>query len=185
MLTWSTVGEHVRAGRLVALAVTSGRRLPQVPDVPTLKELGHADFVATAWYSLSAPAGLSPDIVAAANREVVKAMDRPQMKRQIEQDAIETQAMSPAELARFMQSEIDRWTPMIKQLLGAKERWADLSLLSRRPNGSLTAPRHSVCSLSPIWGEGWGEGATELSIDLKSLTPPARSQWERDCRPPH
>jgi tripartite-type tricarboxylate transporter receptor subunit TctC len=122
MLTWSTVGEHVRAGRLVALAVTSGRRLPQVPDVPTLKELGHADFVATAWYSLSGPAGLSPDIVAAANREVVKAMDRPQVKRQVEQDAIETQAMSPAEVARFMQSEIDRWTPMIKQLLGAKER---------------------------------------------------------------
>ncbi len=122
MLTWSTVSEQVRAGRLVALAVTSGRRLPQVPDVPTFKELGHADFVATAWYSLSGPAGLSPDIIAAANREVVKAMDRPQMKRQIEQDAIETQAMSPAELARFMQSEIDRWTPMIKQLLGAKER---------------------------------------------------------------
>jgi tripartite-type tricarboxylate transporter receptor subunit TctC len=122
MLTWSTVSEQVRAGRLVALAVTAGQRLPQVPDVPTLKELGHADFVATAWYSLSGPAGLSPDIIAAANREVIKAMDRPQVKRQIEQDAIETQPMSPAELARFMQSEIDRWTPMIKQMLSAKER---------------------------------------------------------------
>ena len=44
----------------------------------------------------------------------------PQVKRQIEQDAIETKAMSPAEVARFMQSEIDRWTPMIKQMLSAK-----------------------------------------------------------------
>src|SRR5216684_3747427 len=120
MLTWSSVGEHVRAGRLVALAVTAGQRLPQVPELPTLKELGHADFVATAWYSLSGPAGLSPDIVASVNREIVKAMDRPQVKRQIEQDAIETKAMSPAEVTRFMQSEIDRWTPMIKQMLGAK-----------------------------------------------------------------
>ena len=49
-------------------------------------------------------------------------MDRPQVKRQIEQDAIEAKAMSPAELARFMQSEIDRWTPMIRDMLAARER---------------------------------------------------------------
>jgi tripartite-type tricarboxylate transporter receptor subunit TctC len=121
MLTWSNVGEHVRAGRLVPLAVTSAQRLPYVPTVPTLREIGH-DFVATAWYSLSGPAGLPTDIVASLNREVVKAADRPQVKRQIEQDAIETKAMSPAEVTRFMQSEIDRWTPMIAQLTGAKQR---------------------------------------------------------------
>jgi tripartite-type tricarboxylate transporter receptor subunit TctC len=121
MLTWSNVGEHVRAGRLVPLAVTSAQRLPYVPTVPTLREIGH-DFVATAWYSLSGPAGLPTDIVASLNREVVKAADRPQVKRQIEQDAIETKAMSPAEVTRFMQSEIDRWTPLIAQLTGAKQR---------------------------------------------------------------
>jgi tripartite-type tricarboxylate transporter receptor subunit TctC len=44
------------------------------------------------------------------------------VKRQIEQDAVEVRAMTPAELARFIQSEIDRWTPMIRGLLGAKER---------------------------------------------------------------
>ena len=122
MLTWSIVAEHVRAGRLVALATTSGQRLPYRADVPTLRELGHADFVATTWYSLSGPAGLSPDIVESANREVAKALERPQVKRQIEQDAIEVRAMSPAEVTRFMQSEIDRWTPMIAQLTGAKQR---------------------------------------------------------------
>src|SRR5215475_6318478 len=88
MLTWSIVAEHVRAGRLVALATTSGQRLPYRLDVPTLRELGHAKFVATTWYSLSGPAGLSPDIVESANREVVNALERPQVKRQIEQDAI-------------------------------------------------------------------------------------------------
>jgi len=120
MLTWSIVAEHVRAGRLVALATTSAQRLPYRPDVPTLRELGHADFVATSWYSLSGPAGLAPDIVESANREVVKALERPQMKRQIEQDAIEVKAMTAAEVTRFMQGEIDRWTPMITRLLGAK-----------------------------------------------------------------
>ncbi|MEA2948625.1 MAG: hypothetical protein QOI40_3955 [Alphaproteobacteria bacterium] len=122
MLTWSSVAEHVRAGRLVALAATSARRLTYAPDLPTLKELGHEDFVATAWYSLSGPAGLAPDVVASVNREVIKAMDRLQVRRQIEQDAIESKAMSPAELTDFLRGEIDRWTPMIRDMLSAKER---------------------------------------------------------------
>ncbi len=119
MLTWSSVAEHIRAGRLRALAVTSAQRLPNAPEAPTLQELGH-DFVATAWYSLSGPAGLSPDIVERVNREIVRAADRPQVRRQIEQDAIEAKPMSPAEVRSFMQSEIDRWTPMIAGLTGAR-----------------------------------------------------------------
>ena len=66
------------------------------------------------------PAGLAPDIVESANREVVKALERPQMKRQIEQDAIEVRAMTAAEVTHFMQSEIARWTPMITRLIGPK-----------------------------------------------------------------
>jgi tripartite-type tricarboxylate transporter receptor subunit TctC len=119
MLTWSSVAEHIRAGRLRALAVTSAQRLPHAPEMPTLRELGH-DFVATAWYSLSGPAGLSPDIVERVNREIVRAADRPQVRRQIEQDAIETKPMTPAEVRSFVQSEIDRWTPMIAALAGAR-----------------------------------------------------------------
>jgi tripartite-type tricarboxylate transporter receptor subunit TctC len=119
MLTWSSVAEHIRAGRLRALAVTSAQRLPHAPELPTLRELGH-DFVATAWYSLSGPAGLSPEIVERVNHEIVRAADRPQVRRQIEQDAIEAKPMSPAEVRTFMQSEIDRWTPMIAGLAGAR-----------------------------------------------------------------
>jgi tripartite-type tricarboxylate transporter receptor subunit TctC len=119
MPTWSNVGEHVRAGRLRALAVTSAQRLSVAADVPTLRELGH-DFVATAWYSLSGPAGLSADIVERVNREVVRAADRPQVRRQIEQDAIEAKPMTPTEIRSFMQSEIDRWTPIIAGLAGPR-----------------------------------------------------------------
>jgi tripartite-type tricarboxylate transporter receptor subunit TctC len=122
MLTWSNVGEHIRAGRLVPLAVTSARRLPYLPDVPTLSELGHPEFVAVTWYSLSGPAGLPMEVVDSLNGEIAKAMEQPQIRRQIEQDAIEVKPMSPAEVTQFMQSEIARWTPMIKQMLGGKQQ---------------------------------------------------------------
>src|SRR5260221_7488199 len=120
MLTWSIVAEHVRAGRLVALATTSRQRLPYRADVPTLREVGHAEFLGTTWYSLSGPAGLAPRNVASPHRPGATGLVRPQMKRQIEQDAIEVRAMTAAEVTRFMQSEIDRWTPMITRLVGPK-----------------------------------------------------------------
>jgi len=120
MLTWSNVDDAVRGGKLVPLAITSAQRTAYAPGVPTLRELGHPDFAAITWYSLSGPAGLPPDVVDAINREVVRAAGLPQVKRQIEQDAVETRPMTPDEVTRFMQSEIDRWAPMIRQLVGAK-----------------------------------------------------------------
>jgi tripartite-type tricarboxylate transporter receptor subunit TctC len=121
MLTWSSVAEHIRAGALIPLAVTSADRVTYLADVPTLRELGYRDFVATTWFSLSGPAGLAPDIVDKINREVVKAMDRPQVRKQIEQDAIETRPMTAVEVTRFSQSEIDRWTPLIKKIMATKD----------------------------------------------------------------
>jgi tripartite-type tricarboxylate transporter receptor subunit TctC len=120
MFTWSTVAQHIRAGSLIPLAVSSAARLAYMPDVPTLSELGHADFVATAWYSLSAPAGLPDSIVSSLNREIIAAADSPQVRRQIEQDAIESKAMTPAELTQFITGEIGRWRPLIRRVLSAK-----------------------------------------------------------------
>jgi tripartite-type tricarboxylate transporter receptor subunit TctC len=56
------------------------------------------------------------------NRAVVAAMERPQVKRQIEQDAIETRPMTAAEVTQFSQSEIDRWTPLIRKMVAGKEQ---------------------------------------------------------------
>jgi tripartite-type tricarboxylate transporter receptor subunit TctC len=120
MLSWSSVAEHIRAGALIPLAVTSAERLPYLSDLPTLRELGHGDFVATTWFSLSGPAGLPAEIVDKINREVVKAMDRPQVKKQIAQDAIETRPMTAAQVTQFSQAEIDRWTPLIKKMMATK-----------------------------------------------------------------
>jgi tripartite-type tricarboxylate transporter receptor subunit TctC len=120
MLTYSTVSEHIRAGALVPLAVTSSARLAQMPDVPTFRELGYPELVATTWFALSGPAGLPRDIVTRLNREVVKAMDRPQMRQYIEQNAVETKAMTPAEVTQYFQSEIDKWQPIVARMINAK-----------------------------------------------------------------
>lgn len=120
MLSWSSVAEHIRAGSLIPLAVSSAGRMPYLPELPTLRELGYRDFVATTWFSLSGPAGMPADIVDRINREVVRAMDRPQVRKAIEQDAIETRPMTAAEVTQFSQSEIDRWTPLIRKMMASK-----------------------------------------------------------------
>ena len=120
MLTYSSVGEHIRVGALAGLAVTASARLPQMPAVPTFRELGYPELVATTWFALSGPAGLPGDIVTKLNRAAVAALERPQMRRQIEQDAVEVGPMSPAEVTRYFASEIDKWHPVIARVLSAK-----------------------------------------------------------------
>jgi tripartite-type tricarboxylate transporter receptor subunit TctC len=120
MLTYSSVSGQIRAGALVPLAVTASARLPQMPEVPTFKELGYPELVATTWFALSGPAGLPPGIVARINHEIVNAMDRPQMRTLIATDAIETKAMSPAEVTQYFQGEIDKWQPIIARIMTAK-----------------------------------------------------------------
>jgi tripartite-type tricarboxylate transporter receptor subunit TctC len=120
MLTYSSIGEHIRAGNVIALATTSGTRLSYLPDVPTFKEAGYPELVATTWFSLSGPAGLPGDIVERTNREVVKAMALPQIRKQAEQDAVESKAMTPAETTQYIQSEIDKWQPILARMLGKK-----------------------------------------------------------------
>jgi tripartite-type tricarboxylate transporter receptor subunit TctC len=120
MLTYSSVAGHIRAGNLIALAATASARLPQMPDVPTFRELGYPDLVATTWFALSGPAGLPADIVTRLNHAVVAAMDLPPMRKLVDQDAVETKAMTPAEVTQYFQTEIDKWQPIIRRMIGAK-----------------------------------------------------------------
>ncbi len=120
MLTYSSVGAQISAGTLVPLAVTASRRLPQMPAVPTFRELGYPELVATTWFALSGRAGLPADIVTRLNRAVVTAMNRPQMQELVAQDAVETQAMSPVEVTQYFQSEIDKWQPIIRRVISDK-----------------------------------------------------------------
>ena len=62
-LNWTTARQHVQSGALVALGVSSERRMPQLPNLPTLRELGYPDVVTTTWTMLTAPAGVPKTIV--------------------------------------------------------------------------------------------------------------------------
>ena len=122
VLTWTAIDQHVRAGTLDALAVTSANRLAYLPDTPTFRELGHKDFVSVTWFSLSGPPKLPRDIVDRINAVIVKAASRPEIRKTIERDAIKTMPLTPAELNKFAQAEIDRWAPLIRRIRAERQK---------------------------------------------------------------
>jgi tripartite-type tricarboxylate transporter receptor subunit TctC len=88
----------------------------EYPDLPTFKELGYPELVATTWFGLSGPAGVPNEIVQKLNRAVVKVMELPEVRKRLERDAIETRAMTSQEFTAFMASEIEKWGPLAKRV---------------------------------------------------------------------
>ena len=115
-MTLSTTLQHIRAGTLRPVAISSAQRVPELPDTPTLTELGYPELVVTTWYSLSGPKGLPKEIVERLNGEVNKAMDDPRVKSHLAQETIQTRPMTPAEFTAFMTAEVEKWTPTIKAM---------------------------------------------------------------------
>jgi tripartite-type tricarboxylate transporter receptor subunit TctC len=112
--TFATAAVHIRSGAVRALAVSSPRRLPNFPDLPTFAELGYPDLVATVWFGLSGPPKMPDDIVQRLNKEVVRILALPQVRERLEKDAISTEPYSPAEFTAFIGKEAERWGPIAK-----------------------------------------------------------------------
>ncbi len=104
---------HVKAGRLKALAMTSRKRSPSAPDLPTVAET-LPGYESTLWYALLAPAGTPPAIVKRVHAETVKALKTPDMSEQLMAQGAEPVGNSPGELQQFVQAEIARWTKVIR-----------------------------------------------------------------------
>jgi tripartite-type tricarboxylate transporter receptor subunit TctC len=119
-LTWATAREHVASGSLVPIAISSAKRVPDFPNVPTFKDKGYPDVVTTVWLSLSGPRGMPEDIVAQLNDQMNKALQLPNIKAQLERDAFDIQPMTPAEVTKLMQTEYDKWVPAIRKALDIK-----------------------------------------------------------------
>jgi tripartite-type tricarboxylate transporter receptor subunit TctC len=119
-MTWSTTLEHIRAGKLIPLAISTAQRLPEFPDLPTFAELGYGDIVLTAWFSLSGPPKLPPAIVERLNHAVNEAMARPEVRAAMERDASLTRPMTSAEFTAFLQSEVEKWTPVVRTFTAGK-----------------------------------------------------------------
>ncbi|WP_369645664.1 tripartite tricarboxylate transporter substrate binding protein [Variovorax sp. V118] len=108
---------HIKAGKAVALAVTSATRSSQLPEVPTVRESGVAgtkNFEAVGWLGLMAPRGTPPEIVARLNQEVTDILKSEQMARFIRDRGSEPAPTSGAEFDRFVANEIGLWGAAVK-----------------------------------------------------------------------
>jgi len=119
-MTLSTTRQHILAGKLKAVAVSSEKRLPEFPDLPTLVELGYPELITTTWYSLSGPAGLPRDIVNKLNAAVNKAMTVPEVRKHLETEMVQTKAMTPDEFTAYMQRQVALWAPTARRITEAK-----------------------------------------------------------------
>jgi tripartite-type tricarboxylate transporter receptor subunit TctC len=106
---------NIQAGKVRALAITSARRNDQVPDVPTMQEAGLADFEVGIWYGLYAPARPPAAIVQTLNAAVMRALASSSLQQRLKQLDAEVTPSSPAELARWQRTELERWTQVIRR----------------------------------------------------------------------
>ena len=103
----------VRSGKARVLAVAGSKRASLTPEVPTFKELGY-NLEASAWYALFAPAGTPRELIDRYAKAAIEAVQAPDMKQRLEQLGLEPTGYGPAELARILRADYDKWGPVIK-----------------------------------------------------------------------
>lgn len=119
LATVPSVMGQVKAGKLRAVATTSGRRLPMLPDIPTVSESGLPGYEMSPWMGMWGPARLPRPIVEQANRALAKVLTMPDVRDQFLQQGLEPMAMSVDEFAALIPREIERYARLIK-LSGAR-----------------------------------------------------------------
>ncbi len=105
---------HIKAGRLRALAVTGDRRSPQLPETPTLVELGFPGFEVYSWQAFAAPRGLPKDIRSRMEGAVVAALKLPPVRQAMDELGFEVVAGTGAEFETFLKGEIARWKQVVQ-----------------------------------------------------------------------
>src|SRR5690606_4815646 len=105
---------HIRAGKLRALAVTSAKRAAALPDVPTVAEAGVPGYEASSWFGLVAPAGTPKEIAEKTQQAIAKAWARPDVRDKLLGQGAEPVANTPAEFAKYIDSEIAKWAKVVK-----------------------------------------------------------------------
>jgi tripartite-type tricarboxylate transporter receptor subunit TctC len=107
---------HIQSGKLRALAVTGTSRWPQLPDVPTLAELGMPGYETYNWFGILAPARTPAATIARLNRELAAIMQDPAMKAWMEARGAEAVAGSPDEFAAYIKKDLAKWTRVVKEV---------------------------------------------------------------------
>jgi tripartite-type tricarboxylate transporter receptor subunit TctC len=110
----NAIVEHVKAGKLRALAITSEKRSPLLPDVPTLAEAGVKGVDVYSWQAVIAPKGLPADVKGVLHAAIVAALNDPQMRARFTAVGFEVVANTPEQFAAFQQREFARWKKVIE-----------------------------------------------------------------------
>jgi tripartite-type tricarboxylate transporter receptor subunit TctC len=106
---------HIHSGRLRAIAVTSERRTPVLPDVPTIAESGLPGYDISQWYGFVAPAGTPAAVVTRLYREIRQVLDLPDVSARLKAEGAEISATSPDEFSTFIRAQITRWQKAVKE----------------------------------------------------------------------
>ena len=107
--------QHVRSGKLVPLAVTTAKRSPELPNVPTIAEAGVPGYEATSWFGMFAPAGTPAPVLAKLNAAIVKVLAQPDVKKKINEQGAEVYSETPEQFAAFIQAESVKWGKVVKE----------------------------------------------------------------------
>ncbi|AGW93545.1 tripartite tricarboxylate transporter substrate binding protein [Cupriavidus sp. DF5525] len=110
----NTAVPHIKAGKLRALAITSNKRSPILPDVPTMEESGFKGVTVYSWQAVAAPKGLPPEIKAKLHAAVVAALNDPAVKPKLLEVGFEIVANTPEQFTAFQASEYARWKKVIE-----------------------------------------------------------------------
>lgn len=106
---------HLRTGRLHALAISSGKRSPQAPELPTVAESGLPGYDLTPWYGMLAPAGTPRAIVSKLHGEIVRILESPEMKARFVPQGADLTTNTPEAFAALIRGEIVKWRRVIKE----------------------------------------------------------------------
>jgi len=113
--TITPVLQQIKAGKLRALAVTTGKRSPALPDVPTLAEAGLPGFDQGSWFGILAPAKTPPEIVNKLNAEIVKILDMPDVQQKFADIGAQKVGNSPQEMAALIKHDTEKYASVVKQ----------------------------------------------------------------------
>ena len=112
--TITPVLSHIKAGKLRALAVTTAKRSPALPDVPTLDESGLKGFNLGTWFGILAPANTPRDVVVRLNAEIVKIVNAPDFKKKMEDIGAEPIGNTPEQMAKQIKDDTERFAKLVK-----------------------------------------------------------------------
>jgi tripartite-type tricarboxylate transporter receptor subunit TctC len=110
---------HVRAGKLRAIGISSAKRTPQAPELPTVAESGLPGFAAVPWYGVLGPAGLPRPMITRLNSEIARAIALPDMQERFVLQGIDLQSSTPEQFSALIKSEIVKWRKVVREA-GAK-----------------------------------------------------------------